>query len=177
VVANHRATRPVRSGSRPPGRVSRLLGPHRCAGIAFGHSPTEKPGYGVLWVAYVIFYPLEQSNAQLTSLIENFLNLIDRGFGEGSLDPLRQASEMAANMLKTEITPINDSLLEQDSIRNSEAAIDVTGEMVSETNAIISYAEPEMVILDEIKESVADDCEIETVGEVEEDVQVIQDIE
>ena len=80
-------------------------------------------------------------------------------------------------MLKTEITPINDSLLEQDSIRNSEAAIDVTGEMVSETNAIISYAEPEMAILDEIKESVSDDCEIETVGEVEEDVQVIQDIE
>ena len=83
---------------------------------------------------------------------------------------------MAATMLKTEITPINDSLPEQDSIRDGEAAIDVTGEMVSETDAIISYAEPKMAILDEIKESVADDCEIETVGEVEEDVQVIQDI-
>jgi hypothetical protein len=75
-------------------------------------------------------------------VIKNLLNLIGGGFGEGSLGPLRQASEMAATMLKTEITPINDSLPEQDSIRDSEAAIDVTGKMVFETDAIISFAEP-----------------------------------
>jgi hypothetical protein len=39
-------------GSRIP--ASRCVDdPHRCDGIAFGPSPIEKPGYGILWVPYV----------------------------------------------------------------------------------------------------------------------------
>ena len=48
---------------RPPGRVSWLLSASKtltnATSIAFGLSPTEKPGYGILWVPYVRFYPLE----------------------------------------------------------------------------------------------------------------------
>ena len=57
------------------------------------------------------------------------------------------------------------------------AVLDDMEETESETGAIISYAELEMAILDEIEERVTYDCGIETVGEVEEDVQVIQDLE
>jgi hypothetical protein len=32
--------------------------PRRCFGIAIGPSPAEKPGYGIVWVPYVGFYPL-----------------------------------------------------------------------------------------------------------------------
>lgn len=51
--------------------------------------------------------PLEQANQQLTGLIEHLLGLIDRGFGEDSLGPLRNASEMASAMLA------NDLLMEE----------------------------------------------------------------
>jgi hypothetical protein len=51
--------------------------------------------------------PLEQANQQLTGLIEHLLELIDGGFGEDSLGPLRNASEMASAMLA------NDLLMEE----------------------------------------------------------------
>ena len=44
-------------GSRIP--ASRCVEvPHRCDGIAFGPSPAEKLGYGIVWVPSVRFYPL-----------------------------------------------------------------------------------------------------------------------
>lgn len=46
--------------------------------------------------------PLEATNGQLASLIENLLDLIETGFGEEGLRPLRQASEMAASLLSAE---------------------------------------------------------------------------
>jgi hypothetical protein len=47
------------SGSRIP--ASRCVeDPHRCDSIAFGLSLTEKQGYGILWVPYLRFYPLDE---------------------------------------------------------------------------------------------------------------------
>jgi hypothetical protein len=94
--------------------------------------------------------PLERSNAQLTSLIENLLDLIDRGFGDGSLNPLRKASEMASAMLKTEIMALDDTRPDQDGNPDSEAAIDAAGQTGAETDAVISEAEPEMATLDDM---------------------------
>ncbi len=58
----HRVTRPAGLGSRPVGPISRLLGASStlddAISIAGGRSPTEKPGYGIVWVPYVRFYPL-----------------------------------------------------------------------------------------------------------------------
>ncbi len=49
---------PIRS--RIP--VSRgVEAPRRCFGIARGPSPAEKPGYGIVWVPYVGFYPLAEN--------------------------------------------------------------------------------------------------------------------
>jgi hypothetical protein len=47
--------------------------------------------------------PLEQANRQLAALMENLLDLIDGGFGEDSLMPLRDASNMAAAMLESDL--------------------------------------------------------------------------
>ena len=114
--------------------------------------------------------PLEQSNAQLTSLIESLLDLIDRGFGEGSLGPLRKASEMASTMLMTEIKAIYHTPPDQGSNPDNEAAIEATGETDGETDgeteAVISDAEPVMATLDDIEDDGADDGAIEAVGEV-----------
>ena len=47
--------------------------------------------------------PLEQANRQLAALMENLLDLIDGGFGEESLAPLRDAAGMAAAMLRSDL--------------------------------------------------------------------------
>ncbi len=44
-------------GSRNPASPG-VDDPRRSFGIASGPSPTEKPGYGIVWVPYVRFYPL-----------------------------------------------------------------------------------------------------------------------
>ncbi len=44
-------------GSRIPASRG-VEDPRRCFGIASGPSPAEKPGYGIVWVSYVRFYPL-----------------------------------------------------------------------------------------------------------------------
>ena len=45
-------------GSRIPASRG-VEGPRRCLGIARGPSPAEKPGYGIVWVPYIGFYPLD----------------------------------------------------------------------------------------------------------------------
>ncbi len=47
--------------------------------------------------------PLEEANQQLASLMENLLDLIDTGFGDQSLAPLREASTMASAMLASDL--------------------------------------------------------------------------
>ncbi len=44
-------------GSRIPASRG-VEDPRRCFDIARGPSPAEKPGYGIVWVPYVGFYPL-----------------------------------------------------------------------------------------------------------------------
>ncbi len=41
--------------------------PRRCFSIASGPSPTEKPGYGIVWVSYVGFYPLVSQLSEFTT--------------------------------------------------------------------------------------------------------------
>jgi len=128
--------------------------------------------------------PLERSNAQLTSLIVNLLDLIDRGFGEASLDPMRKASEMASAMLQTDIKAFDHTPPDQDSNPDGEATGEATGETDGEAtgeadgeaDSVISHAEPEMATFDDIEMDGADDSGIEAASEVEEDVQVIQDL-
>ena len=108
--------------------------------------------------------PLEQANAQLTSLMENLLDLIDSGFGEGSLGPLRKASAMASAMLATEVSAMSDTPSDQPALSDS----DDDGEM----EIALSHAEPEMATLDDIEE----DGETEAVSGIEEDVQVVEDL-
>ena len=84
--------------------------------------------------------PLEQSNAQLTSLIENLLDLIDQGFGENSLDHLRKASTMASTMLERDMAVDDDSQADQ-------AMAPETSTPVAETDQAeetASVAEPEV---------------------------------
>ncbi len=47
--------------------------------------------------------PLEHTNAQLAELIEKLLGMVDSGFGDDSLEPLRRASTMASTILDEEM--------------------------------------------------------------------------
>lgn len=47
--------------------------------------------------------PLEHTNAQLAELIEKLLGMVDSGFGDDSLEPLRRASAMASTILDEEM--------------------------------------------------------------------------
>ena len=104
--------------------------------------------------------PLEQSNAHLTVLIENLLDLIDTGFGENSLEPLRKASEMASTMLENEIKPLDDASSDHDGISDQEISAEATDEidqeMEEEPDAVAASAEPEMATLDDIVDGDAD---------------------
>lgn len=57
--------------------------------------------------------PLEQANEQLSLLMGNLLDLIDDGFGEDSLAPMRKASEMATALLATDMVPEAEELTEE----------------------------------------------------------------
>ena len=117
--------------------------------------------------------PLEQSNAQLTFLIENLLDLIDSGFGENSLEPLRKASEMAATMLERDIKPLEDTSSGNEEISDqenpAEFADEMDGETEEEPEAAAASAELEMATLDDIE---TDGFETDTVSETEEDMDV-----
>lgn len=62
--------------------------------------------------------PLEHANAQLAELIEKLLGLVDSGFGDDSLEPLRRASAMASTILDEEMG----------SPGQAEAAVDAMGQ-------------------------------------------------
>ncbi|MDA0652599.1 MAG: hypothetical protein O3C49_04885 [Proteobacteria bacterium] len=121
--------------------------------------------------------PLEQSNVQLTFLIENLLDLIDSGFGENSLEPLRKASEMAATMLENDIKPLDDTSSDNEGVSDQEISTETTveatdeidGETDGEPDAVAASAEPEMATLDDIDDGDADGRETEAVSEVEAD--------
>lgn len=123
--------------------------------------------------------PLERSNTQLTSLVENLLDLIDRGFGESSLDPLRKASQMASTMLEKDITPLEP--VSADNVNQSDTQVtgamaetdpEASSDIDAEPGAPVSDTEPEMATLDDI----GDDETIEAVAVIEDDAQVIQDL-
>ncbi len=64
-------------GSRIPATRG-VEGPRRCFGIARGPSPAEKPGYGIVWVSYVGFYPLGAARAAAPD-IANGCHMVDVG--------------------------------------------------------------------------------------------------
>lgn len=61
--------------------------------------------------------PLEHSNAQFSELIGKLLDLVESGFGEDSLAPMRHATEMASAMLSSEMA----------TVRPADPAIDAPG--------------------------------------------------
>ena len=75
------------------------------------------------------FGPLEQANIRLTELMENLLDLIDRGFGEDSIEPLRGASNIAATMLAKELVVEKEDSVEEISLDGSAEDTDDTDVM------------------------------------------------
>jgi len=93
--------------------------------------------------------PLEQSNAQLTALIEHLLDLIDGGFGENSLDPLRKASAMASAMLRSDMEDAGETFPEA-AQADPEPEVDPEPETGNGLDEAAPYAAPEMATLDDI---------------------------
>lgn len=150
--------------------------------------------------------PLEQSNAQLTALMENLLDLIDSGFGEGSLEPMRQASAMAAAMLAKEADAAVDAPLdpnhttqtepdaeeaeeieinaeqEADPITGTETDSEISGssalsESEPDSNEVAPVdGEPEMATLDDVDDIVPAEDVPEAVEQMEEEAPAIEDL-
>ena len=132
--------------------------------------------------------PLERSNAQLTALIEKLLDLIDRGFGESSLESLRKASAMATTMLERDFS-LGDGTSYGP---NGKSHHDV---VVTDDDAATAIADerPPMASLDDFENDdwqpggedagethFADDWsaddDLETVNGAEDEAQIIQDL-
>lgn len=95
--------------------------------------------------------PLEKSNEDLAVLLEHLLDLIDRGFGEASLDPVRSATALATTMLSEDMavkaTPA--PVIEDEPVIEEETDI----EMAEDT------ADPDLIesLQEEIEESIEED--------------------
>lgn len=107
--------------------------------------------------------PLEQANEQLSLLMGNLLDLIDNGFSEESLVPMRKASEMATALLTTEMSEETD---------DSEG----TEELVSDDEPVaeLEVDEPEAL---EVDEPEALEPESEGAVELESEAEFIGDMD
>lgn len=116
--------------------------------------------------------PLEQANGQLSLLMGNLLDLIDNGFGEDSLAPMREASQMASAMLATDMAmdmaPTDESAAEEaaptaEIDHEPLVAEDVVAEEVVEEDVVVDAAtEPEA----EAELEIAAESEAETESEL-----------
>ena len=104
--------------------------------------------------------------------MENLLDLINRGCGEGSLDPLRRASEMASHMIESELASLDDLPSEKEANFESETPAEMATFDETEEGDDDSLESVDAVG----EEGSGEDEEIDAVAEVEDDALVIRDL-
>lgn len=109
--------------------------------------------------------PLEQANEQLSLLMGNLLDLIDNGFSEESLVPMRKASEMATALLTTEMSEETD---------DSEG----TEELVSDDEPVAELEVDEPEALEPESEGAVElESEAEVIGDMDVEIDADQSVE
>lgn len=115
--------------------------------------------------------PLEQANEQLSLLMGNLLDLIDTGFGEDSLAPMRRASDMASAMLATDLAVDTASVAEDDA---PEVTEDDAPE-IAEDDALRTDAEMEQPVSVEPEDEISAEGDSGPGAEIETDLEQLQE--
>ncbi|MBT5049583.1 MAG: hypothetical protein HOM58_13875, partial [Rhodospirillaceae bacterium] len=110
-------------------------------------------------------HPLEQANEQLSLLMGNLLDLIDTGFGEDSMAPMRKAADMATAILATDMAPVVDEPVDEPEDEPIDDMAAATNSDDEQAPAELVDAEPEDA--DAVDMEIAIDPEFEVEPELE----------